>query len=561
MYFNLANPQTPILHRPSFIRVFRRACARVEREGSNGLPDPSTSAVAGGVAEKDYQHHADLYFLYMVFAIATAMSSRSDTLPERYHASAMLHMDGLFSTISLTNNRLDGLKGILLLALYSIMRPAAPGVWYVLGSALRLAIDLGLHQENTPKAEKTLDPLVVDERRRLWWCTYALDRQLGLYLGRPFGIADDAIKTPLPVEELEGWSDQGEGVPARDGRRTCRTIFLHIFRIRRIQSEIQQVLYQSLSSLPREFASVEDWRKSVEERLQAWCETVPKSQADTNCGYNLGFIDLNYQQTRLLLYGLCPTVPHPSVYAFEMIADSGSRIIRLYRRLHHENCINYTWLACHNLFMAGTSYLCALWHCPEVRRQTTIERIDFNNLACVDVLSSMIDRCPAAQGCRDVFESLATATVQLCNSELARDRDSTNKRVKTEATGWTPTGSKSPMAFTPPVPQSLPASLANIVHAVPYQPPPPPQVQQNYAGMMAPPPMPSGDMFLPQDLATECMNMDGLRVFEMMQQLGAPGGGEWDGTWPGGMTGGYGNGGMPMGNNIDGNFFVQWAGF
>lgn len=566
LYFNLANPQTPILHRPTFERIFRRACTQIEQEGGNGLPNPSTNGEGYGVGEKDHQHHADLYCLYMVFAIAVAVTPRTDNLPERFHASAMLHMDGLFSAISQTNNRLDGLKGILLLALYSIMRPAAPGVWYVLGAALRLAIDLGLHQENTFKTERNLDPLVIDERRRLWWCTYGMDRQLGLYLGRPFGISDDAIKTPLPAEEVDGWSDQAEGTPVRDGRKNCRTIFNHMFRIRQIQSEIQRVLYQSSSALPRQFMSVEEWRKNVEERLQTWCDTVPKSNADTNCGYNLGFMELNYEQTRLLLYGLCPTVPHPTVASFGLIADSGSRIIRLYRRLHHEDCINYTWLACHNLFMAGTSYLCALWHCPEVRRQTTVEQIDFYTLACVDVLSSMTTRCPAAQGCKDVFESLATATVKLCNSEFARDRENNKKHVKSETAGWALARSRSPVAFTPPTLQSLPASLANIVHGDPYQPEPP-APQPNYADMMPPPlpPPPSQEIqFIPQDLAAECLNMD--RVFEMMQQVGTPGG-EWDlSSWGEGTAAGYSNGVMGMGAgmggpNAGGDFFVGWAGF
>lgn len=564
LYFNLANPQTPILHRPSFERIFRRACTHIEQEGGNGLPNPATSGEGYGAGEKDHQHHADLYFLYMVFAIAAAVSPRTNSLPERFHASAMLHMDGLFSAISQTNNRLDGLKGMLLLALYSIMRPAAPGVWYVLGAALRLAIDLGLHQENAFKTGGNPDPLVIDERRRLWWSTYGLDRQLGLYLGRPFGISDDAIRTPLPADEVEGWSDQAEGTPAGEsGGNNCRTIFIHMFRIRQIQSEIQGVLYQSSSSLPRQFVSVEEWRKNVEERLQTWCNTVPKSNADTNCGYNLGFIELNYEQTRLLLYGLCPTVPHPSVAAFELIADSGSRIIRLYRKLHHESCISYTWLACHNLFMAGTSYLCALWHCPEVRRQTTVEQIDFNTLSCVDVLSSMIARCPAAQGCKDVFESLATATIKLCNSEFTRDRD---KQVKSESASWALAGSRSPATFTAPAIQSLPASLANIVHGDPYQPPPP-VPQPNYTDMMPPPlpPPPTQEIqFIRQDLAAERLNMD--RVFELMQQVGIPGG-EWDlNSWDGGPAGGYSNSVMGMGTgmgggNGSGDFFVGWAGF
>ncbi|KAH8146212.1 uncharacterized protein LAJ45_09654 [Morchella importuna] len=544
IYFNLANPQTPILHRPSFTLTFQRAYAYIEQRGGGSVGlDPHHHS---DPAERENEHHADLYSLFMVYAIAAAMNSRNDNLPERYHASAIVHLDALFNSISYTNNRLEGLKGTLLLALYSIMRPAAPGVWYVLGTALRLAIDLGLHQENTPRAERTWDPLTIDERRRLWWSTYALDRQLGLYLGRPFGVADDAIRTPLPVEELEGWLDQGEGVPAKvNGKRSCRTIFIHVFRIRQIQSEIQQVLYQSSSSLPRRFANVDEWRKDVEDRLREWCVTVPKTNEDTNCGYNLGFIELNYEQTRLLLYGLCPTVPHPSVSAFETIFESGEKIIRLYSRLLGENCINYTWLACHNLFMAGTSYLCAIWHCAEVRRQTTIDRIEHHAQATVNILSSMISRCPAAQGCRDVFESLAKATIDLYRTELARERES-SKRVKTEASSWTP-------PYAPP--QSLPASLANIVHA--HEPYPVPQQQQQHMPPllqgyeMMPPPAPlQGDqqqqqqgMFMPQEMIAECMNMDGLRVFEMMQQIG--GSGEWDGgAWAGGGYGSVGDAGL-----------------
>ncbi|RPA91867.1 hypothetical protein L873DRAFT_1818598 [Choiromyces venosus 120613-1] len=590
IFFNQANPQTPILHRPSFERIFKRAYSRIEVECGNGLPVDVGS-------EKDHQHCADLYFLYMVFAIATAMSSRTDALPERYHASAMLHMDSLFSSISLTNNRLDGLKGILLLALYSIMRPAAPGVWYVLGAAMRLAIDLGLHQENTQKAEKMWDPLTLDERRRLWWCTYCLDRQICVYLGRPFGIADEAIKTPFPDEEVDGWSDAPQIDTGSDDKRirSCRTISIHIFRIRQIQSEIQQVLYQSSSALPRQFSSVEEWRKDVESRLKSWCNSVPKSKADmNNCGYNLSFIDLNYQQTRLLLYGLCPTVPTPSTEAFEVIADSGSRIIRLYRQLHREKCINYTWLACHNLFMAGTSYLCALWHSREVRRKTTVEQIDFNTLACVDVLGSMIDKCPAAQGCRDVFDSLASATVQLCTSEYSMERTGA-KRVKME---WQQQRHQNELyqqqqqqvfEHESQVVKNLPASLANIVH-VPsppptynppqqqpqHQPPPPPPTYTDTEILMPPPPQSyrmdhhnphQGHFYdtVSHGNPVEMMGiMDGRGLFEMIQEVGAVNSAT---TWEGNMAAATGvhygaGGGMGMvGGGGGGEIFGNWPGF
>lgn len=587
IFFNQANPQTPILHRPSFEHIFQRACAKIEAEGGNGLPADFSGGAAGGggggggggsvgtgnCAERGHQHCADLYFLYMVFAIATAMSSRTETLPERYHASAMLHMDSLFSSISRTNNRLDGLKGILLLALYSIMRPAAPGVWYVLGAAMRLAIDLGLHQENTAKAEKMWDPLTLDERRRLWWCTYCLDRQICVYLGRPFGIADEAIKTPFPVDELEGWSEAPQVNPTSGDKRikSCRTVSIHIFRIRQIQSEIQQVLYQSSSALPRKFATVEEWRKDVEARLKLWCDSVPKSREDmNNCGYNLSFIDLNYQQTRLLLYGLCPAVPTPSTEAFEVIADSGSRIIRLYRQLHREKSINYTWLACHNLFMAGTSYLCALWHSHEVRQKTNAEEIDFNNLACVDVLSSMTDKCPAAQGCRDVFESLASATVQLCTREYAQDRSS--KRVKLEYQHPQQRDMYQLPEHEINAVKNLPASLANILHV----PSPPPAYQPpTYADaeILMPPHQQSStyQQQLYQHMLTpmEIMDiMDGRGLFEMMQEVGAIHGAgmSWDGNPVASAvgvqyTGGAAGMGLVGGVGGSGEFFGSWSVF
>jgi hypothetical protein len=348
-YFQQANPQFPILFRPTFIPVFRRLCDRVELEG--GALSGNFMQHGGNNLDK-IQHSADLYFAFMCFAIASAMSQSTECLPERYHASAMQHMESVFVSAASTNNRLDGLKAVLLLALYSLMRPCSPGVWYVIGSALRLAVDMGLHQENTPKAEKIWDPVALDERRRLFWCTYSLDRQVCVYIGRPFGISDDAVKVPYPVDVDDECITVNGILPSPLGRISSRTISLHMFRIRQLQSEIQQILYQT-TEVPRRFSSLENWRRDMEARLQHWCDTVPKNRDQAGCGFNLSFVDLNYQQTRLLLYGLCPAVPLPSPEAFEIIADSGSKIIKAYRHLRREKSINYTWLACHNLFMAG----------------------------------------------------------------------------------------------------------------------------------------------------------------------------------------------------------------
>ncbi|EPS37350.1 hypothetical protein H072_8968 [Dactylellina haptotyla CBS 200.50] len=452
-YINQANPQIPILHGPTFLANLRAVYDWLgERPGLKETDLPE-------------EHIPMLYYMNMVFAIATGMNADYQSMPEQFHAAAMKYIDTIFSA----PNRLDTLKGVLLLALYSLMRPAVPGVWYVVGSALRICIDLGLHQE-TPQVLRVLDALTIDERRRLFWCAYSLDRQVCVYLGRPFGISDDAIRVPFP-EDIDDSLISEYGIQKEHPnaiRKSSRTIACHMFRIRQLQSEIQKILYQQ-SEVPRQFKDLTEWRKDMERRLNDWTISVPKKDNEANCGYNMGFIDLNYQQTRLLLYGLSPAVPQPDTAAYLVISDAGDRIIKAYRSLHRSKSINYTWLACHNLFTAGTSYLCSLWHSPEVRKRTTVDKTDHNAMACKLIFESMQERCPAAIGCRDVFENLASATIQLCSKkgDLLGGSHS-NKRIRGEGNSARRTIEKTSIE---PVQHALPASLANIVHHVPSPPP------------------------------------------------------------------------------------------
>lgn len=102
------------------------------------------------------------------------------------------------------------------------------------------------------------------------------------------------------------------------------------------------------------------------QRLEAWHAACPKSAKKMNCNFNLAFIELNYHQTRLLLYGPTPSdSPEPKEDHFQIIAESGEKVIQHYQNLHRHRSVNYTWVAVHNLFMAGTSYLYALYHSPK----------------------------------------------------------------------------------------------------------------------------------------------------------------------------------------------------
>jgi hypothetical protein len=421
LYLEHANPQIPILHKGEFMEMFERAYAD---EGRVRGP-------------------RELYVLNMVFAIgagiivgdskgepapadATDHPGSRQCQPEEYHASAILHLEACLGS----GSSLKDLQAVLLLANFALLRPVPPGLWYIIGVAVRLAIDLGLHyedgkdldsglgdppslQKETAARERGRREYVRDLKRRLWWCTYSLDRLVSICVGRPFGISDQVITTEFP-SLLEDRYITPDGIiqpPSEMIRPTYKLVAHHYFRLRLLQSEILQVLQfrQAESArasgqnvlnpymhtdLPSPFLSKFDsfrsWRIDIDKRLWEWKNSAPKKH-ETGVAFSTDFLDLNYWQAIIMLYRQSLSVPtvfegeydpskevnSPTVYNAELrededrvylkVAEAGQRILRLYRQLHVVGLVNHTYLTTHHLFVAGISYLYAIWHSPIVR--------------------------------------------------------------------------------------------------------------------------------------------------------------------------------------------------
>ncbi|KAK0627202.1 fungal-specific transcription factor domain-containing protein [Immersiella caudata] len=466
LYFEYANPQIPVLHRGEFMEVFERAYAE---EGRVRGP-------------------RELYMLNMVYAIGGAIilgeGGKSDDMavqgvkqaqPEEYHASAIVHLESCLGS----GGGLEELQAVLLLANFALLRPVPPGLWYIIGVAVRLAVDLGLHYEDGKDVEsgfgaatsqhnenmareKGRREWVRDLRRRLWWCTYSFDRLVSVCVGRPFGISDQVITTEFPsLLEDRFISPNGfQEPPAEMLRPTYKLIAHHYFRLRLLQSEILQVLqFQQTqtaragglnqrnpfmhTSLPSPFLSKFDsfrsWRIDIDKRLYEWKNSAP-TKDDTGVRFSTEFFDLNYWQAVIMLYRQSLSVPamfegeyhtskevdSPSMYSMELrededrvylkVAEAGQKILRLYRQLHLIGLVNYTYLATHHLFMAGISYLYAIWHSPIVRSRLTMDEVDFTVLAATSVFTDLMEKCPPAEACRDAFDRTVKATVKMANS-------------------------------------------------------------------------------------------------------------------------------------------------
>jgi hypothetical protein len=374
LYFEHTNPQIPILHRGEFMALFDRVYTKSAKErtprelylmnivfaiGSGIIMDSS------GTDNSTY-NGTDENIEESPRSKRTKLSRSQQCQPEEYHSSAIVHLESFLSTTAASEGHgggLEELQAVLLLAGLALLRPVAPGLWYIIGVALRLSVDLGLHVEDSDPDLDTLDIKMEadgaskstrlgrrqwtrDLRRRLWWSVYSLDRLVSVCVGRPFGITDQVITTEFPTL-LDDRDIKTSGFLKSSleySPPTAKLVTHHYFRLRLLQSEILQVLQYRQAQQARllganqgnqfmhtalpspflhHFNSFRDWRADVDRRLREWKAEAP-TQADTGVGFNPLFFDLNYWQAVIMLYRQSLSVPAP--LAEELSASTGEDV-------------------------------------------------------------------------------------------------------------------------------------------------------------------------------------------------------------------------------------------
>ncbi|OQO10181.1 hypothetical protein B0A48_04538 [Cryoendolithus antarcticus] len=387
LYFEHANPQIPILHRGEFTSLFERVYAKPpkDRTPREMYLLNIVYAIGSGIIMDSATNSRPV-------ALASSTTSTTDSdapgkkrskmadhqySPEEYHSAAITHLENFLSSTPASEGYSGGmeeLQAVLLLAGLALLRPVAPGLWYIIGVAVRLSVDLGLHFEDN---DAELDAYEIktegedavgansnvgrkqwarDLRRRLWWCVYSFDRLVSTCVGRPFGITDQVITTEFPSLLDDRYiTTTGFLKPASEVvYPTYKLVAHHYFRLRLLQSEVLQVLQyrqaqqaRSLGAnagnvymhtrLPSPFLSkfqtFRDWRIDVDRRLWDWKESAPL-QPDTGVRFTPLFLELNYWQAVIMLYRQSLAVPGP--LADELTASSTGESVTSPGAIHQE---------------------------------------------------------------------------------------------------------------------------------------------------------------------------------------------------------------------------------
>ncbi|KAJ5668925.1 hypothetical protein N7462_009995 [Penicillium macrosclerotiorum] len=339
-----------------------------------------------------------IFKLNIVYAIGATMLQLSEkyayTAPERFYTTALQYVPTMCEARSIEN-----IEAMVLLVVYHLRTASSHGMWYMIGLAMRTAIDLGLHRKAN---EINMDPFTVQMRRRLFWVVYYLERVVSMSLGRPFSISDRHIDLELPLDVDDDVHDPSILIAPQDPSKTTNLTFaIYLFKLRRIDSRIQHKIYRAdrpLSFLRRKmdplYLELEQWKESALSRFS---------------GSDLDYPMLHYNRAvRLLIQPFLPLLPITDPY-YHICLQAAGEICQSHKRLHQTLEYGHSFLAVQTVFMAGITLLYALWTHTD---QIWSIRISNDIRACSTVLFVMGERAAWVKKYRDAFELLVNAAME-----------------------------------------------------------------------------------------------------------------------------------------------------
>lgn len=303
----------------------------------------------------------DKSILHLVYAVSGRWL---ESAGEMGHFYSDQHYDTAFACMDTILQLRDSrtIDYLLLMALYCTRAPRDPGAWTYVGAAMRLCIELGLHRRQR-RQQQTVEG---EMNKRRFWTTYFLDRDISIAIGRPPSLSDHDIDAGLPLDINEDTRSDDiirqaathvSSSPASPA--TTLTSFIHRLRLKRLESEIQHVVYRVDQPKKVSDATVNVFL----ERLSSWKEAIPFEAKNfahqPNSAYEgLELYTIHYHRcVRFLLYPTLAEVPVNMQY-LKLCAEACSGIITDYRRLHHIFPVGFSALSIQSMFLAGkTRYL------------------------------------------------------------------------------------------------------------------------------------------------------------------------------------------------------------
>lgn len=246
-YFENFNCMFPLFHQPTFMHL-------VEKQYSN---DPYTGS--GWWAS-----------LNVALAIAHRLRVMSNLVPQEEDDKAWSYMKNAmasFPELTMRNTDLLSVQALLGMALFMQGTPNPQPSSLLIATAIRLSHSIGLHKRGT---NFNLNPIEIEQRKRVFWIAYMLDKDLCLRSGRPPAQDDDDMNVELPdADPVDGIGN----IPLADGKGK-----MNLFRVMCELSIVESRVYNRLYSTKATKQSDGELLNTIgelDQELEEWKDRIP----------------------------------------------------------------------------------------------------------------------------------------------------------------------------------------------------------------------------------------------------------------------------------------------
>ncbi|KAI1098593.1 fungal-specific transcription factor domain-containing protein [Jackrogersella minutella] len=334
-YFAHSHTLYPIINQSDFLALLDRI---YEQPSDLSVMDPMS-----------------LFRIWMVLAIGSS-SRCSVSMVEESEALLYYNKALEFFETAFDYGDMVALETIMLQVSFSFFNQLGPNTWFLVGTAARMAIGLGLH---TASAYEGLPFNVSNMRKRVFFSIYMMDRVISIALGRPFALQDDDIEIEPFVDVDDGQTD----VLGQDRLEpTLMSIPLHILDLRRIASKISRQVYGNRASIQANTPHREEIIHSLHKELLNWRRNMPFPLPDAHPRVphlSSNWYDFNFYLHLAMLYRPSPLFPTLDQDMVKKLANAAAMSLRVAYSMHRQKRFAYNWLNLLSLFTSTISLIYA----------------------------------------------------------------------------------------------------------------------------------------------------------------------------------------------------------
>ncbi|KAI1438752.1 N-terminal binuclear Zn cluster-containing protein [Xylaria sp. CBS 124048] len=245
-YFENFNCMFPLFHQPTFMHLVERQYSSNPYEGSGWWAS-----------------------LNCALAIAYRLRVMSNLVPQEEDEKAWAYIKnamGVLSELTMRNTDLLSVQALLGIALFMQGTPNPQPSFLLVAAAIRSSHSIGLHRRGTGF---NLNPIEIEQRKRVFWIAYMLDKDICLRSGRPPAQDDDDMNVDLPDADP---ADQIGNIPLANGKGK-----MNLFRVMCELAVIESSIYKRLYSTKATKLSDGELLQTIGEldkELEAWKDNI-----------------------------------------------------------------------------------------------------------------------------------------------------------------------------------------------------------------------------------------------------------------------------------------------